>query len=58
MSTVHGNVRGVFSCKHSTVKEDAILKLTHDMKLLVAIGKSRMTKHWQNKGDPVERTAG
>jgi hypothetical protein len=25
------------------------LKVTHDMKLLVAVGKSRMAKHWQNK---------
>ena len=25
------------------------MKLTHDMKLLVAEGKSRMAKHWQNK---------
>ena len=25
------------------------MKVTHDMKLLVAVGKSRMAKHWQNK---------
>ena len=30
-------------------KEDTILKIKHDMKLLVAVGKSRMAKSWQNR---------
>ena len=30
-------------------KEDTILKIKYDKKLLVAVGKSRMAKSWQNR---------
>ena len=32
-----------------TGKEDMILKIKYDKKLLVAMGKSRMAKSWQNR---------
>ena len=31
------------------IREDTILKIKYDKKLLVAVGKSRMAKHWQNR---------
>ena len=32
-----------------TGNEDTILKIKHDMKLLAAVGKSRMAKSWHNR---------